>query len=102
MNQFEDKAREMLADGSNWEQIQEGLSKAGCTEADAGEIIRILKAERTVRNRNRGLALLMIGAGLCFGSMLFTFLVGHNVFVLYGLTMIGVTLSFGGLVYIMG
>lgn len=102
MKNFEDEARASLADGAGWDQIREQLISDGLETAGAEEIVGVLKEERTIRNRNRGMALLLIGAALCFGSMLFTFLVGHNYFVLYGLTMIGVTVAFAGLVYIMG
>jgi hypothetical protein len=61
-----------------------------------------VKKEKRAKDRNTGMILLGIGSALCLMSMLYTFIYGHNYFMLYGLTMIGVSVAFAGLVYIMG
>lgn len=95
-------ARQLLSEGHEWDGIREKLIQSGLTEEKADELVGMLKAEKIARNRNRGLTLLMIGALLCFFSMIYTFAFGHSYTMLYGLTMIGVSLCFAGLVCIMG
>lgn len=99
---FYDQVREMRAGGMEWDSISEQLKQQGIAEEQATEAITAVKQEIRAKNRNTGMILLGIGSALCFFSMLYTFMVGHNYFMLYGLTLIGITVAFIGLVYVMG
>jgi hypothetical protein len=95
-------ARQLVSEGHEWDGIREKLQQTGLSEEKASEIVNLLKSEKITRNRNRGLTLLMIGAAICLFSMIYTFAFGHSYTMLYGLTMVGVSLCFAGLVCIMG
>ncbi len=97
-----DNAREWLANGMDLETMNQKLIEAGMAAEDAEAICQLVKKEKRARNRNTGMILLGIGSALCLLSMVYTFVYGHNYFMLYGLTMIGVSVAFAGLVYIMG
>lgn len=97
-----DNAREWLANGMDFDTMHQKLTEAGMAAQDAEAICQLVKKEKRARNRNTGMILLGIGSALCLLSMVYTFVYGHNYFMLYGLTMIGVSVAFAGLVYIMG
>lgn len=96
------KARELLANGLDMDTIVQQLTSSGMTEEMALELLQSIKKEKRAKNRSLGSILLLVGSALCFASMLFTFFVGPNPWMLYGLTMLGVTIAFIGLVYILG
>jgi len=95
-------ARQLMSEGHEWDGIKEKLQQTGLSEDKASEIVNLLKSEKITRNRNRGLTLLLVGAAICLFSMIYTFAFGHSYTMLYGLTMVGVSLCFAGLVCIMG
>lgn len=102
INLLTDKVREFRAEGLDWERIEERLKNLGVPAEQRAESMMTVKKEIRAKFRNRGMALIALGSVLCFLSMLFTFMFGHNYFVLYGLTLLGVTIAFAGLVYVMG
>lgn len=89
-------------EGVSWDEIPGRLTAEGAFLPEAEHTIRELKTAINAKKRSRGMALLAIGTAICFFSMLFTFLFGHSYVMLYGLTMVGVTIAFTGLVYVMG
>ena len=97
-----DKTRELKAEGLNWDRVRQRLMESGVQEESAAESIATVKKEIRLKNRSIGMILIMIGSALCFFSMVYTYFFGHNYFMLYGLTMLGVTVAFAGLVYVMG
>lgn len=96
------RVRELRAEGHDWEQITDRMRESGIPEDEAVAAIGFVKKERRAKNRNLGMILLALGSACCFFSLMFTFMFGHNYFILYGITMLGVTIAFAGLVYVMG
>ncbi len=96
------KARELLAEGLDVDGVVQQLTSSGITAEMALELVQSIKKEKRAKNRSLGSVLLLVGSAMCFASMLFTFFVGPNPWMLYGLTMLGVTVAFIGLVYILG
>lgn len=96
------KVRELASDGLAWDSIAARLVEIGFAEPEANAAIDYVKKEKRSRNKNIGIVLILIGAALCFFSMVYTYFFGHSYLMLYGLTVLGVSMSFAGLVYIMG
>ncbi|MBL7810652.1 MAG: hypothetical protein JNL57_00395 [Bacteroidetes bacterium] len=102
MEQLIQKIQELRSKGYLWNEISEQLINEG-TESDVAEqTVNQVRLAIRKRNTNRGMTLLFIGAFICLAAMMYTFLVGHNVPVLYGGTLVGISIAFAGLVYIMG
>ncbi|MCC7298951.1 MAG: hypothetical protein IT244_11515 [Bacteroidia bacterium] len=96
------KVKQWKSEGMGWETIETLLEEHGYSPRQAEDAIQLVKKEIRAKHRSLGMLLLGIGSILCLFSMMFSLLVGPNTFVLYGLTMIGVTIAFAGLVYVMG
>lgn len=102
LDQHIEKAKEWKSSGMDWERISLRLQEEGLSPSEADEAMNWVKKEQRTKNKNIGMVLLGLGSAICFFSMVYTFFFGHNYFMLYGLTMIGVSIAFAGLVYIMG
>lgn len=102
LDSYINQVRDWKSEGLDWDRISMRLQEQGLSESEADEALQVVKKEIRVKNKNLGMILLGIGSFLCFFSMVYTFFFGHNYFMLYGLTMIGVSIAFAGLVYIMG
>ncbi len=97
-----EKVRLFLSNGMDWEEIENKLITDGIGENPAREAVTLVRKERQAKFRSRGMMLLLLGSAICLFSMVFTFIFGHDYFMLYGLTIIGVSIAFAGLVYVMG
>lgn len=96
------KVKEWHAAGYDKDQILEQLQSGGLPFEEAEQLYAAVKKEIQMKSRSIGMILIMIGAALCFFSMVYTFFFGHSYFMLYGITLVGVTVAFAGLVYVMG
>ncbi len=96
------KARHLMSEGLDWELIQMRLTEMGADPDLAAEATKLVRKEIHAASRSKGMVLIGIGSAICAFSMFYTLLFGHNYFILYGLTIVGVTLAFAGLVFVMG
>jgi hypothetical protein len=102
INNAHEFARELKAEGLGWDAILDRLKQKGIEASEAENALEALKKEFRTKNRNIGMTLLLLGSFICAFSMGYTYFFGHSVFMLYGLTMLGVGIAFVGLVYVMG
>jgi len=98
---FLNQARQLMNSGLDKVQTSDQLLAAGLPPDEVSEIISVVRKERHKRNFARGMSFLCAGLILCFVSMLATLIFGHSYWVLYGVTMIGATLIFVGMMYCM-
>ncbi|MCF8449510.1 MAG: hypothetical protein K9G49_06520 [Taibaiella sp.] len=94
----------MLEYGETREQIERNLVDQGHAFRFAQEIVAETVKLRYARRRTKGLAMVLVGAIVCFLSFLLTitgmFAGDEYGFVLFGLTGLGVIIVFTGLTYV--
>lgn len=90
----------MLDNGQGRESIENDLLAKGHDERFVKDLVKEVQKLRHSKRMSQGLALILVGAVICFASFLITitssFSQGSFPYVLYGLTSVGIIVVFAG------
>jgi hypothetical protein len=96
------QAGKYLSQGMDKESAIQALVSSGIDAETATQALEIILKNKRQKKRNTGMILIGIGTTLCVISLFYTLFFGHNNFMLFGLTILGVLIAFMGLIFLMG